>query len=81
MQRKPESLFDRLTLPTRIIVNRSTLTAAGLAAAMQKGEYAPENGQTCELAAGGQVLARGRIVRRGGMYYFKVLETAEEEKR
>jgi hypothetical protein len=80
MQGKTNKLFDRLRLPTRIIVNRSALTAAGLAEAIQKGEYAPDGGETCELAAGGQVLARGRIVRRRGRYFFKVLETAKEER-
>jgi hypothetical protein len=80
MQEKTNKLFDRLKLPTRVIVNRSALTAAGLAGAIQKGEYAPGDGEVCELAAGGQVLARGRIVRRRGRYFFKVLETAKEER-
>jgi hypothetical protein len=79
MEKKPRSLYDRITLPTRIIVNRSALTPAALSDAVRMGEYAPPRGDTCELEAGGQVLARGRIVRRGGEYYFKVRETAEEE--
>jgi hypothetical protein len=80
MEKKPKSLFERITLPTRIIVNRSELTTAALSDAVQGGEYAPKGGDTCELEAGGQVLARGRIVRRRGGYCFKVIQTAEEER-
>lgn len=75
---KQKSLLDRILLPTRIIVNRIELTTAALADVVQKGELAPAGGDTCELEAGGQVLARGKIVRRRGKYFFKVLETAEE---
>ena len=76
---KQNSPFDRLKLPTRIIVNRSELTTAALADIVQKGEYSPESGDTCALAAGSQVIARGKLVRRRGRYFFKVLEMAREE--
>jgi len=77
---KQKSILDRVTLPTRIIVNRVQLTAAALSDLVSKGEFSP-GGETCELEAGGQVLARGKIVRRRGAYFFKVVETAKEEKR
>ena len=70
---KPKSMFDRVSLPTRIIVNRIELSATALADIVQKGELAPAGGDTCELEAGGQVLARGKIVKRRGSYFFKVL--------
>jgi hypothetical protein len=70
---RQKSMFDRITLPTRIIVNRIELSATALADIVQKGELAPAGGDTCELEAGGQVLARGKIVKRRGSYFFKVL--------
>ncbi len=77
---KQESILERISLPTRIIVQRTTLSTAALSAIVQKEELAPVGGETCELEAGGQVLARGKIVKRRGEHYFKVLETEEEER-
>ncbi len=76
-----KTLFDRVTLPTRVIVHREELTAAELAAIVQRGEYAPAEGATCEMEAGGQVLARGRMAKRRGEWFFKVVATAEKEER
>jgi hypothetical protein len=76
-----KTLYDRVTLPTRVIVHRAELTASELAAIVQKGEYAPAEGATCEVEAGGQILARGRMVRRRGEWFFKVLATAETEEK
>ncbi len=76
---KQESILERITLPTRIIVQRVDLSMVMLAEIAQKGELGPAGGETCELEAGGQVIARGKIVRRRGGYYFKVLETGEEK--
>jgi hypothetical protein len=74
---KQAGILDRVTLPTRIIVKRMELTAAALAQVLQSGELSPADGGVCELEAGGQVLARGRIVKRGGKFWFKVTEAAE----
>ena len=76
---KTNDVLDRVTLPTRIIVHRSRQSATALAGIVQKGELAPADGRACELESGGQVLARGRIVRRRGQWFFKVTETAETE--
>jgi hypothetical protein len=81
MRKKPETLFDRIHLPTRVIVNRFELSAADLSATIEKGELSPSGGDVCELECGGQILARGKIVRRRRGFVFKVLETAEEESR
>jgi hypothetical protein len=78
---KRKSLFDRIALPTRIIVNRRELSAADFGEIVQRGALGPAGEDTCELEAGGQILARGKIVKRRGRYFFKVLETAEEEKK
>jgi len=72
--------LDRISVPTRIIVHRSELSTAALGEIIQKGEYVPSGGDVCELEAGGQVIARGRIVRRRGESCFKVMETAKGER-
>ncbi len=76
-----KNILDRVTLPTRVIVNRSRLSPTELAAIVRKGELSPAGEEACELEAGGQVLARGKIVRRQRRYFFKVLATAEKEER
>jgi hypothetical protein len=75
-----KTILDRITIPTRIIVDRIELTAAALAEALSRGELLTGGGATCELEAGGQILARGKIVKRRGGFFFKVRETAEEGK-
>ena len=76
--KKPD--LDRIQVATRIIVHRSEISTTALGEVIQKGEFVPSGGEVCELEAGGQVVARGRIVRRRGESWFKVLETAKEEK-
>jgi hypothetical protein len=71
--------LDRISVPTRIVVHRSELSTTALAQVIRNGEFAPEAGRTCELEAGGQIIARGRIVRRRGESWFRVLETAKED--
>jgi len=72
--------LDRIRVPTRVIVHRSVLSSAALADAIERGELAPREGGICELEAGEKVIARGTVVRRRGESWFKVLETAREEK-
>jgi hypothetical protein len=74
-----KTILDRITLPTRIVVNRAEQSASGLAVIVQEGAYCPAAGDTCEMESGGQVLARGRIVRRRGGFFFKVIEVAGKE--
>ena len=66
--------FGRLALPSRAVVHRCRLDADALAAAASKGCFVPGPGETCELEVGGQVVARGRIIRKGGRRFFKVIE-------
>ena len=76
--KKPD--LDRIPVATRVIVHRSEISTTALGEIIRKGEFAPPDGEVCELEAGGQVIARGRIVRRRGVSCFKLLETAKEEK-
>ncbi len=72
-------LARSLRLPARIVLQRTKLTAQELAAIPRAESYGPvpEAERACELEVGGQVLARGRIVKRRGAYWFRVRETKE----
>jgi hypothetical protein len=72
------TILDRISLPTRVVVQRLPLMPPALGALARGGELTAEGGTTCELESGGQVLARGRIVKRRGEYFFKVQEIGEE---
>jgi hypothetical protein len=67
-------IAHRVKLPTSIVLRRLSLSHSELEGIVESGAFAPEGGETCELEVGGQSVARGRIVRRGGASYFKVLE-------
>lgn len=69
-------IFERVECPTRIVVNRRAMTAHALSEALRRGTYTGDQ-DTCELTAGGQVIAAGKIVKKGGLYYFKTIETAQ----
>jgi hypothetical protein len=69
--------FGRLSLPSRVVVRRCTLDQGQLAAMAARGEFVSGEGETCELEVGGQVVARGRMVRKGGRHFFKVTETSQ----
>ncbi len=70
-------LARKIKLPTRVVIQRTQLTPGEMMQIKEKGEYGPipRREQICELEAGGRVLARGKIVRRGGEYFFKVSES------
>ena len=76
---KQNGILGRITLPTRIIVQRMRLSAEDLAGSAREDALRPAGAETCELEAGGQVIAQGKIVRKRGEFFFKVLRTAKEE--
>jgi hypothetical protein len=71
-------LAERIKVPTRVVVHRSTIGPGRLARILKDLSFSPEGGETCELESGGKILARGKIVRKGGKAFFKVLETEED---
>jgi hypothetical protein len=64
----------RVSLPTKVIVHELKLSFAELKGIMDTGAFTPANGRVCELEVGERRIARGRIVRRRGAFYFKVRE-------
>jgi hypothetical protein len=75
MEKQP-GILDRIAIPSRVVIRRTVLTANALSKIVQDGAFEPGGEATCELEAGGQVVARGRIIARRGKSYFKVLEVA-----
>jgi hypothetical protein len=73
-----KQVLERVRIPTRIIVHRLARTPEALADIVRTGTFAPADGAVCELEAGGKIIARGRIVRRRGGFFFNVREVAEE---
>ena len=67
----------RVSLPTQIIVHELKLSYMAVKGIMESAAFAPANGKVCDLEIGGRRIARGRIVRRRGEYFFKVREMAK----
>ena len=70
----------RIVLPTHVVLHRSHLTPRDLLDIREAERYEPQAGgeSLCELSVGGKAVARGRIVRRRGDYYFKVVQVIED---
>ena len=64
----------RVTLPTKVIMHELTLSYLTVKGIINSGSFTPSNGKMCELEIGGTRIARGRIVRRRGEYFFKIGE-------
>ena len=75
-------LAKKIRLPSAVVVARTEMSPQDVARITRAGAYGPipRNEEICELVVGGQRIARGKIVRRKGEYYFKVRRlTAGEE--
>ena len=75
------SLAERIKVPIRVVVHHTKLTPEEIVV-MKKGDSErlfPEAPMDCELHAGEETIARGKIVKKRGGYYFKVLETGGDE--
>jgi hypothetical protein len=64
----------KVSLPTKIVVHELKLSYMAVKGIMESAAFTPSDGKVCELEVGGRRIARGRIVRRRGEYFFKVGE-------
>jgi hypothetical protein len=66
----------RVRLPARVVIGRGAHSLRDVRAIAEAGTFSPAfNPQpACELEVAGLVVARGRIVRKGGRLFFKVTE-------
>ena len=72
-------MASAVTLPAAVIVHRQMLSPAAVGGIMERGSFTPSGEDVCELEVGGKLIARGRIIRRGGASWFKVTEMAKGE--
>ena len=74
-------LAEKIKLPATVVVHRTSLCPLDVKSIRGSGVYGPipEKEEICELHMGGQLIARGRIVKRRGEYYFKVRRLAAPE--
>lgn len=77
-------MASQVKVDTEVVLHRTAMSTEDLERLQSAGSIGPTDARQriCELVVGGQVLASGKIVKKGGSFYFKVLETAnstEEE--
>jgi flagellar motor switch/type III secretory pathway protein FliN len=70
----------RIRLPAEVVVHRTTLSPADLVETRKNGRFVASDreGDTCELEVGGQVVAIGKIVKKGKNWYFRVQKTSDK---
>ena len=70
-------IAERVKIMGRVIIHRTQLSTGELVKIKEEKKYGPvpEKGEICELEIGGQILARGRIVKKRGGFYFKVIDS------
>lgn len=68
-----------LSLPGRVILSRTELSAREILAIRREGVWhVPATGEEVFLEVGGRTLARGKVVERGKGTFFKVTHLVEE---
>jgi hypothetical protein len=74
-------MAEKIKLPARVIVHRTRISPGDILGIKARGHYGPvyEDEEVCELEIGGQVIASGKIVKKGRHYFFKVCVLLEEE--
>jgi len=74
-------IAEKVKLDGKVILQRTKLSPLDIYNIQQKKQYGPipKKEQICELEIGGQILASGKIVKKKGEYYFKVLKVLENE--
>jgi hypothetical protein len=69
-------IAENVRLESRVIIHRNVLSPRDLVKIKGKEEYIASGDEVCELEVGGQILAKGKIVRKRGEYFFKMLESS-----
>jgi hypothetical protein len=76
---KNSALAEMITLKTELVFGRKTMNPRNLDKSLASGEvrFSPDDTGLIELEVNGLSVARGKIVRKWGRDYFKVMETAD----
>ncbi|MBT3272695.1 MAG: hypothetical protein HN368_06050 [Spirochaetales bacterium] len=74
-------LAGRVKLGTRLIIHERFCSNRELAEITEAGKYGPlaDAGIGCKLECGGQIIAEGKLVKKSGKVFFKILQTEKEE--
>jgi hypothetical protein len=71
---------SNIRVPVTAVLERPELSAREIIEIRKQGEYGPVEveGRLCDIEAGGQVIARGKVVRRRGGHFLKIVQVAPE---
>jgi hypothetical protein len=70
-------IAEAVELPAALVVRRLKLSPDAIGGIAESGTFSPQGAPACELEVGGQCLARGKIIRKRGRSFFKVMEIDE----
>jgi hypothetical protein len=75
-------IAKRVKLPAHIVIHRALYSPGEIIELKKKGRYDPIPGEEeiCELEVNQEVIARGKIVKKKGKYFFKVTDIVKEER-
>ena len=74
-------IATRVTLPSIVVVRDLKLSYAAVKGITENAGFEPSGSETCELEVGDQRIARGKIVRKRGEYFFKVTAMEKGDER
>jgi hypothetical protein len=68
-------LAEKIKLPARVVITRLELSPHDVNGIRAAGAYGPvpANGEICELEIGGRRIAQGKLIRKRGGTFFKVI--------
>ncbi len=80
---RDSAMAGKIEVRPDVVLHRTNLSPGDLAAIRRRGAYGPvpERERVCELQVNGITLAQGKIIRRGGEYYFKATRAGVEKKK
>jgi hypothetical protein len=76
MEAKDIPRGDKIMIRPALILDRKELSPAELAEIQNNGRLSSTDASLFELEVQGLTIARGKLIKKKGKYYFKIIETA-----
>ena len=74
----PFAVGERIRVPTHVVLSRIQATPDEVNRVRESGEHLPgPDHVVCELVAGGEIIASGKLLKRGGEWYMQIEELGE----